>query len=731
MIAANRVLRVGHLTKALAGIAASVLIIGSASAQQIPAAETGPQVIRATRVGNQFELIDVATNFPVMGLGYPFSELMGAGIETTVDFRPQPTGADIAYTLVNNGTVPARMGRFTFGKIDLGPNISYPNFVRIGETKTADINNYAYQGLMYPLGVYSPAWVLQNEQYSVGISIQYPILDYKHDVRVMLGSTSATADPAVYGRRGWFVEFRFSDLGEGRPFPNPGYMAPGERRTYVVSLRITKNPADWIRTLVPYRNYFRSMYGGVSYRRDPRPIRPVLMALEHLISPNNPNGWNGFSRERPDLYSFRPWVDNIKNNPNYERTMLWAPTGLYDERRDLNYPFQFTSRWLDDPQLASALDQENGFPSVARAGKTLGLWWGRAVQVSRTWNPTGMENFDFNNRDHREMAFREMDVAVQAGATDIGLDTFTPSVSPIWHLYPWIRMLRERYPTIKFCTEPLSCDILHTQAAVFAFGWSLDMPRDGGPNWNTFTNPYYLADFLNPGHETWGAMSYHVHRGLGIVIPPTQGQRDIELIASKGFVPIMMDGVAQPQNIFAAESWTQSVPLDLQRGAGWNTNFTPNMVVRGSDGKMVIVAGSDVPVRPGDLSEPGELPSPTVDGAVPTDAPVAADAGDPVVEGSSKYATFGDDDGNSGVPTPKAKPGSKAVKAAATQNKRLKMAPPSSSRPQASTGKAGSAVSSAALARAGLLGKSSGTFNKNQILRALQRMNEPASPDAK
>lgn len=730
MSAGMRMRQRNSISGMLAGFAASLLLLGPADAQQIPPPEEGEATIRVTRTGNQFELADAANNYVILGRGYPFFESMGPGIEVSVDFRTQPTGADIVYTLVNTGAAPAQMGKFSFGKLNLGNNITYQNFAHIGEPIVVDYNNYVHQGFFYPSSTYSPVWVVRNADYAVGFSLQYPILDYKHDVRVTLGSSPADADPAVYGPRGWAVEYRFGNLGDETPEGInrlPSMLAPGEQRTYVVSVRVTKNPTEWVRTLVPYRNYFKSMYGGVSYRRDPRPIRPILMAVEHNIAPGNPYGWAGYPSQRPDQYTFRPWVDAIKGETKWARTMVWGPTGLYNERTELNFPFQFTSRWVDDQRLASALDPENGFPSVAQSGMTLGLWWGRSVQVARTWNPEVMENFDPANRDHREAAFREMDIAVQAGATDIGLDTFAPTVSPIWNLYPWIRTLRERYPSVKFCIEPLSCDIMHTQAAMFVLAWHPSMPPDAGPDWNWLQTPFYLADFLNPGHESWGAMSYHVHHYYHIPITPEQVQRDTGRIAAKGFVPVMFDDVPHPQEFFAADSWTTSVPADLQRGSGWNTNFTPNMVVRGADGKLSIVAGSG-PAKPGQEHAPGEDAN---HGATPSDAaPVVPETGDgsdaPPADSGAASRSPGKSTKSSAA---KSKAGAKPQKPKPTQQAATGSAAPA--RRPASTGRAGTAVSSAALARAGLLGKSSGTFNRNQILHALQRMNENAGGDGK
>jgi hypothetical protein len=717
-----------RMSQAVVGAVATVLVAGPVAAQQIPVAETGASVVSFLRNGNKFRLADAESGFEVMPFGYDAYEAMGEGIAVQVDMNPQPSGVDIVYRLTNNGTQPARLGRLPFGKINLGDNITYQEVKHVGQNRAASFATTAAQAYMYPNELYSPVWVMRNANYAVSFSMQYPVLDYKHDVRIMMRSTPGDADPAIYGPRGWQLEFRCANFGDENAqsrITREAYVAAGESRTYVVSIRVTKTPSDWIRTLVPYRNYFKSMYGGVSYRRDDRPIRPLLMAVEHNIAPSNPSGWAGYANQRPDRYTFRPWLDWVKSEPKYSRVMFWAPTGLYDgPAAALNYPYQFASRWADEPSLASALDPQYGFPSIPAAGMTLGLWWGRALQVARTWNPDVMEDFDPTNRDHREMALREMDVAVQSGATEIGLDTFTTVHTPIWKLYPWLRTMRERYPTVKFCIEPVCCDIMHTQAAEFVAGWHELMPRDAAPDWSTIENPHYLADFLNPGHETWGAMSYHMQRAYNIPVTPTMVQAHTERIASYGYIPVMFDDVPDPREVHASTSWMTTVPHDLLPGSGWNVNFNNNMVVRGADGRMKILSDAAPGATPGNAPMGTNAPAPNP-GTNPAGNPGDDDDAPPTdmyTEGMSNTA-------DASVPTKTVvvRPSNGSKKPA----KAVKGGGGSRTPARAPTGRgsarsrAGTGVSAAALARAGLLGKSVSSVSRAQVMEAIQRLNTP------
>lgn len=584
------------------GLCASLLLAArDARAQQIPPVREGEPIVRTTMENNRLRMTDVANNFDVILPGGTTFANFAPGITGDVRLQAQPDGFDLVYTFTNTGGQPARLGRLNIGKFNLGNNIDYRDFRHIGEPVRVDYTNYAFQAFPYPHGMYSPVWVLQNADYAVGISLQYPVMDYKHDARLMLGCTPADA-PASQGPRGWFVEFRFANLGDEVEMGRlrwPGALPPGETRTYVVSVRVTKNTGDWIRTLTPYQEYFHAMYGGVRYQRDARPVRPILMALDHLITADNPYGFENFQNRRPDQYGFRPWTDFIKQRRDeMPRVMLWAPSGLYNQHREMNYPFQFTTRWDAEPHMANVMDQDVGLPSLGREGMTLGLWWGRAVQVAREWNTAQWEPLNPNSPAHVQAAFAEMDRAVQAGATEIGLDTFNAAITPIWDLVPWMERMIEAYPNVKFISEPLCNDIMHRLGPTFVIGWTTgaaNRPED----LCDINNPFYLADLLLPGHETWGAFSYHRHRSRNFPVTPEIVQRDMERIAGFGFVPVMMDDPPSPRSVRAAESWIQSIPADVLRGSGWPLTPVRPRAMQRPDGQWIILGdGSSTPNQP-------------------------------------------------------------------------------------------------------------------------------------
>lgn len=605
----------------------------SAHGQQIPPIQQGQAIVRTTLENNRVSMVDVENEYPIILPVARAFQNFAPSVVGEMRLQEQPDGCDVIYTFRNTGATPARMGRLDIGTINLGNNIQYRDFRHIGEPVSANYNNYSFQAFRYPSQIYSPIWTLYNNTYAVSISLQYPILDYRHDVSVMLGSTPANA-PAQYGPRGWFVEYRFANIGGETPqsiMEHQGEIPPGETRTYVMSVRVTKNLNEWIRTLTPYRDYFRSMYGSVRYERDARPIWPQNMAVLHLISEQNPYGFENFGNKRPDLYGFRPWADHLKRNRSkWSRVMLWAPTGLYNQNQNMNFPFEFTSKWLTEPRMANVFDDEVGLPSVAESGMSVGLWWGRTLQVSRGWNSGQFEIFDPDNPAHVARAFEEMDLAVRAGATEIGLDTFTPGLTPIWKLVPWMERMQEAYPQVKFCIEPVTNDIMHRLGSTYVVGWNLGENIQRPEDIYDIHNPFYLADLLVPGHESWGAFSYHRHRPRSYPVTPDIVQADAERLASFGFVPLMYDDVPNPENLRAAESWLTTLPADMLRGMRQNRTY--GHAVRRPDGRLVIVSDEGGPPprlnAPGPGSEPAPGgPTPIVDDNGPDDT--IDDSGEP------------------------------------------------------------------------------------------------------
>ncbi len=485
-------------------------------------------------------------------------------LKPTIAFEPRTDGFTVRFTFVNDSTIPRTLGDIYVPGIRFGHAIQHRDFFAEGNTETIDHKgqNYFGGGLVYPEAAYAPVAVISSDGYTIGASLQYPILDYKHRLFIRAESPGGIY---IYPNRNWEIMFRLNPrLPEGAYSPE-GEIAPGDSRQYTLSVRILKqapdqHPNEWLRTLEPYRQYFHSLYGPVRYTRDPRPMLGAAVATTHLLTPDNPFGFNTDGRLRADRYGFGPWAEllNQLRNSGWRRVTLWSPAGLFFNNRNLNFPFQFTSNWRNIPTMDRSVSDLRSF---ADSGGQLGLWWGRSVQVMNSWDTRNFQLLDPDNPEHRRLAFAEMDGALRAGATFVGLDSF--NMIPLWKNYPWLLELQQRYPTIRFLAERAACDVLHTLAASYAL--SIDDPALD----RVLTkDPHLLADFLNPGHETWGAIHIRFIRTgansfAGANATPDQLHREMRRVAAMGYVPHPFTNLplAQPYDQFnAVESWLTTVP---------------------------------------------------------------------------------------------------------------------------------------------------------------------------
>lgn len=540
--------------------------VATASAQLMPPPENDPALISSKMVDGQVEMRTIDGDPVLMPRNIVIHDdaRTGTSVTPTIEFQAQPTGFDLLVTYENKTSETMGLGRLRLGVFTLGNNITFPDFRAICSPRKADYNTFRAQSGRYPRNMYSPAWVIANDELAVGVSIQYPIMEYKHEVRLMLQSPDGRRAEGE-GGRGWMIELRLSNLGGERgnaKLVDSGKIEPGQRQQYIISVRVTDHPHEWVRTLVPYRTFFRNTYGGVRYARDPRPVNAVSIANEWQISPDNLRGY--LPRYRPDLNGWTRLITDIDLRHGWPRVMVWVPTGMYDRDLENIFPYQFTTGWMDDPELATAVDQEDGFPVIART-KDLGLWWGRSLQVADQWNDDTLEDMDPDLPEHVTAAFAEMDLSQQAGATIIGLDTFTTDHTPIWKLYSWLKTLQDRYPKVRFCIEPRTCDILHTMAPTFFRGYADRSEPARMEDINILKNPFYLADFLLPGHETWGGMRYDGYtRYFGYSVSDEEVRRDVADIASKGYVPVVFTRTTLLKGVAATQSWLYTVPEDLQ-----------------------------------------------------------------------------------------------------------------------------------------------------------------------
>ncbi|MCW5769010.1 MAG: hypothetical protein KIT19_10020 [Phycisphaeraceae bacterium] len=511
----------------------------------------------------------------------------GQSLAPTIEFVPQQTGYDLIYTFTNTSSFPKKQGQMRVGVFTLGSEVRVlDGGFKSGNERLDKADGYKVYARYYPLNMYSPVWMLRDSRYAVGVSVQYPVLEYQHDLRFSM-RRSAGATASGEGGVGWWVEIRLSNNLADTPDSGLRYEAmipPGETRRYVVSVRATNVSNEWMRTLTPYRTFFRSTYGGVRYERKPMPINAVSLAVDEAVSNENPYGWNRHVQRSPDVHGWGKWVDDLSSRSGWSGFMLWKPTGVFKNNQSLNFPFQFTSRWLENENMRTALDSRNGLPSLIRKSgkKELGLWWGRACQVMTAWDDGKFEPLDPDNPAHVQAALKEMGLAAQAGATIIGLDTFNHRYTPTWKLYTWLQRLQFIHPQMRFIIEPVACDIMHTLAPMWLRGFDDKLVPESVEELYQIKSPHYMADFLLPGHEFWAGFRYYGHtRYFGIEVTQERIHNDMRLYASYGHVPVFfVDGSLTDDSIRAAKSWLTSVPADLQISESeWRASPAPGLTI--------------------------------------------------------------------------------------------------------------------------------------------------------
>lgn len=555
------------LTRAMAILLTLVVGAVARADNTVPPPEGGTQTMRSRLVNNQVEMIDTRDGTIVvspqsMGLHVPTPA--SAGVTPTIELQEQPTGFDLIYTFTNTSGTTRSLGKVQLGVVNLGQNIWFRDFAKSGAEHSADYS-YIAPAYLYPAWIYSPVVVMGNSKYTVGVSIQYPMLEYKHQTRVMMYSPGGSTMNGPAGR-GWAVEYRLNNFGDEvglSRIDRAASIRPGETRTYVVSVRVTEHDDAWQRTLLPYRGFFRATYGGVHYQRDPRPVNCVVLASAEHITDDNPLGWGQMRQYRPDVGGWRMAVQEIRQPRNWPRVMVWMCSGTYQYSRDDEW--HFTSRWLTSPRLAEALEPTVGFPTIPATGRELGLWWTESQRYNAGRDALAL--FSRQKQAHVKSAFKELDLAARAGATMIGLDTFHDYATPAWEHYFWLRDMRARFPTMTFITEPIACDVVHTLSPTFMQQWAYTQPPRRAEDVYPVTTPHFLADFLLPGHETWGGMRYSDYQQFYGQRPTTEKVlQDMAATAAMGYVPAFAEAIDLNSSALfnAAESWKVTLPPDLQ-----------------------------------------------------------------------------------------------------------------------------------------------------------------------
>jgi len=422
-----------------------------------------------------------------------YSDSSGA-LEISYDIIEQRGGVDVVYWVYNPTQSTQRVPEFRIDGIlisrNINDNVQYLKTKSSAGFQNIDPVNLTYIDRYYPTNYYSPVIVLRDKDYTAGSSLQYPYLDYKQSVRSSLTLISNQNSPRY---NTWSHRYRdFTTEPDGAN----ALLQPSDNLTYTLSLRFSE-PRNWIFTLYPYKQYFNSLYGASSGSISDRDRRPVLGKQLGDSGGTNCNAGNQrcyrnfFNVGRVDNLGWGPFTDwfiSTALTNNYERVLIWTPGGVFNESRGLNYPPQFMSDWL--PYVAGT---DGNFTKYAQNGIELGFWWGRSneIPVPVQWNPSNLENADYENPAHITFLTNELEIAEQRGARMIGLDAFTQM--PVYQRVLWIDDMKRNAPNMVFTHESTGPDIMHRKLANHA----------DPATWGDINAPDLLAWYLNPDSEIY------------------------------------------------------------------------------------------------------------------------------------------------------------------------------------------------------------------------------------
>ncbi len=532
----------GALAVALAALCGTpAALLPCASAQVAPlAGSSSDGRMEATYVGGRFTLTDTILHRPIFQ-SISNRLFMDQQVTPSVRFVAKPGGADFVYTYTNNTDRPLRLGKVSIPGMRMPGDMEVFRFRQ--DVFTQQLSNFGFVEAIYPNGTYSPIQIFQDDRHIVGVSLLYNAVEYNHPVQI------ATVSPGRFpGDNGqhWNVDFRFTHDYFVATIP------VGKTRTYTVAVRAVPRDQSWLKTIMPYRDYFRSLYGPVDYIRDPRPIVGEAVSFSGTASDSNPRGF-AQTQLRPDVHGWGAWATRLRSySTQYstQRVMLWAPSGNFRVHSTLNFPFQFLTGMNSIPRMRDSFSQ---LASVPSAGINMGFWWGRSQNIMRGWDQgaVGSENFNMTNPEHRALAFAELDMATSVGATMIGLDAYVPRDPGDG--YNWLRAMKERAPNVKFITENAASDLIHNLTPTFHEA-------------SEIRASHVLADFLNPGHETWAAIQGMRGPGGAVITNPTISQRQAEMrrLCELGFVPLIYGPVPLPSGMLAQDSSRFTIPRELQ-----------------------------------------------------------------------------------------------------------------------------------------------------------------------
>lgn len=518
------------------------------------------------------------------------------------------------FNYADNDVVNCSLGQMYILQAKLGRLFSVYQGYRgsqFGDVEKYAGNIFNLSNRTYPGSKYCPCEIISNRDYAIAVSVMWNIeteSKYRFIFENMsaTGSSKGTVSARFSWRRGWTIQNPQTKT-TGKTTYTPIFLEEGETFSVRYSYKISRNSRyERIELLEAYKDYFQSTYGGLQYTVDPRPIRGYAPIQDFTLSfPSNVYGYARAS-ERPDLYGWEGSRNRILNHEllyGHERTVMWAPAGMYIANRSANFPFlmwtpffdpnqrsvgEFTPTTAipDDVQAASDadiaaggdglidFDYPNGtfnpYPVQATFDTinlmqdlnfiypNMGYYWGRATQVNFIWDaPAGNRRYyEVTDPVGVEGYYKEFDaMAKDFKARFVGMDAYHGSRYGLLDDSPIISSFRRRYQgpidqEIALMREMIQrwphAKLLTELALNDVYHLLGAMYYFNTSTNNSLREKNSMADYLCPGQESWSGFRFDLFvRHWGNRHDQTDDQRRYMMreMARLGIVPLTTNDV--------------------------------------------------------------------------------------------------------------------------------------------------------------------------------------------
>ncbi len=457
-------------------------------------------------------------------------------VRAAIHSVPTDNGVDTLITLTNASNKVSELPNFRLGPITVDSSSKWMDFREVGRPTQLDALGTSASAT-YPGLLYSPVAALITGDNMFAVSVMYPLLEFKHEVRLSLCQNQGK----------YYIEFGFNnppwvasnEYRYGR-LAHLSRLAPGESRSYRVSARKTTTSKGLSEAILPYVDYFHRTYGTkLEYSPRRSRISGYLMGTTDHCSADNPHGW-AVEDIRPDRHGYsRIFLQLLERLSSVDRVILWGPSGLDCVDKSKNYPFNILTPLMAQ-QTGRGPTEVFGRATLAEP-KSLGVWWGHSAEPRASWEASSVVSLSSQPEAAYELCKKELSIARALHFTTIGLDAFSHVFEPTWVLVDHLRRMRKDFPEMQFCTEGRCCDVLHRIAPTF-----VDAYRPPGflqvADERVVINRFLLADALMPDHETWCAMLFDRAASLKGVSDPKSEQffnLEIKRVQSLGYVPLV------------------------------------------------------------------------------------------------------------------------------------------------------------------------------------------------